>query len=370
MLQRFNKPTTKLFSVSKKPKAATADLHKDLLGTRNPGLGYMAKRAQPALYDADTLFHPTHHPVSIWDSEEVLVHQVVSMKKMNEKPGHVRPANGFYEKLNALMFVPQQELSREQAYWLPANERASQTSNPNRPVTPFTHKSRPPSQVLASLRNVNAVFPQFEGIIKERTTQKPDYVSEWCFDYAKQFVEQQLIFDDIWTRSNEQCVLINKNLTKEKKNLLIKKDCLIAENSLKDTITPPSGSANGLGELSAFTAENTKLKAQSNHNVNTTKTAWRLNKKVDGSVKPQWKPTGRHFALYDNCPLTRIMSKGRTVADSIAARLTRPTAYKFKTDCRKVILWNAEEKMLFPRDIRMNAHEPGLRTAPQVKLIS
>ncbi|GJV49542.1 hypothetical protein Tco_1439754, partial [Tanacetum coccineum] len=26
-------------------------------------------------------------------------------------------------------------------------------------------------------------------------------------------------------------------------------------------------------------------------------------------------------------------SKGRTVADSIAARLTRPTVYKFKTDC-------------------------------------
>ncbi|GJT01399.1 hypothetical protein Tco_0822568 [Tanacetum coccineum] len=46
----------------------------------------------------------------------------------------------------------QPRTSREQAYWLPANER----------------------------------------IIKERTTQKPDYVSEWCFDYAKQFVEQQL----------------------------------------------------------------------------------------------------------------------------------------------------------------------------------
>ncbi|GJY40758.1 copia protein [Tanacetum coccineum] len=186
-------PTHTIPMLSKKPKAATADLHKALLGTRNPGLGYMAKRAQPALYDADTLLHPTHHPVSIWDSEEVLVHQVVSMKKMNEKPGHVRPANGFYEKLNALMFVPQQELSREQAYWLPANERASQTSNPNSPVTPFTHKSRPPSQVLASLQKVNAVFHQFEGIIKERTTQKPDYVSEWCYDYAKQFVEQQLV---------------------------------------------------------------------------------------------------------------------------------------------------------------------------------
>ncbi|GKG43042.1 hypothetical protein Tco_0479726 [Tanacetum coccineum] len=68
------------------------------------------------LTDADTLLHPNHHPVSIWDSEEVLVHQVVSMKKMNEKPRHVRPANGFYDKLNALMFVPQKDLSGDQAY--------------------------------------------------------------------------------------------------------------------------------------------------------------------------------------------------------------------------------------------------------------
>ncbi|GJU79322.1 hypothetical protein Tco_1276392 [Tanacetum coccineum] len=78
--------------------------------------------AQPVLYDADTLLHPTHHPVSIWDSEEVLVHQVVSMKKMNEKPGHVRPANSFYDKLNALKFVPHRNVSREQALLLPAND--------------------------------------------------------------------------------------------------------------------------------------------------------------------------------------------------------------------------------------------------------
>ncbi|GJY66354.1 reverse transcriptase domain-containing protein [Tanacetum coccineum] len=294
MLQRFNMPTQTIPMLSKKPKMATADLHKDLLGTRNPGLGYMAKRAQPVLYDADTLLHPTHHPVSIWDSEEVLVHQVVSMKKMNEKPGHVRPANGFYDKLNALKFVPQQELSREQAYWLPANERASQTSNPNSPVTPFVRKSRPPSQVLTSLRNVNAVFPQFEGIIKERTTQKPDYVSEWCFDYAKQFVEQQLvpfydhfkkhiqaandtffkeirefeqIFDDLETEY-EQCVLDNKNLTIEKKNLLIKNDCLIAECLEKDIcsivltsdiVVPPSSNCLCEDLRSACDREHTKV---------------------------------------------------------------------------------------------------------------
>ncbi|GKF33084.1 hypothetical protein Tco_0106284, partial [Tanacetum coccineum] len=84
------------------------------------------------------------------------------MRKMNKKPGHVRPANDFYAKLNALMFVPQKELSGDQAYWLSANEIASQASKSATPGTPFVHKSRPPSQVLASLRKVNAVFPQFE----------------------------------------------------------------------------------------------------------------------------------------------------------------------------------------------------------------
>ncbi|GJV23355.1 retrovirus-related pol polyprotein from transposon TNT 1-94 [Tanacetum coccineum] len=294
MLQRFNMPTQTIPMLSKKPKKATNDLHKDILGTRNPGLGYMAKRAQPVLYDADTLLHPNHHPISIWDSEEVLVHQVVSMKKMNEKPGHVRPANDFYAKLNALMFVPQKELSGDQVYWLSANEIASQASKPTTPATPFVHKSRPPSQVLASLQKVNAVFHQFEGIIKERTTQKPDYVSEWCYDYAKQFVEQQLvpfydhfkkhiqaandtffkeikeyeqIFDEL-EAEYEQCVLDNKNLTIEKKNLLIRNDCLIAECLEKDicsivltsdSVVPPSSNCLCEDLRSACDREHTKV---------------------------------------------------------------------------------------------------------------
>ncbi|GJR18258.1 hypothetical protein Tco_0966785 [Tanacetum coccineum] len=250
--------------------------------------------AQPVLVRADTLLHPTHHPVSIWDSEDVLVHQVVSMKKMSEKPGHVRPANGFYDKLNAMMFVPQKELSGDQVYWLSAKEIASQASKPTTPATPFVHKSRPPSQVLASLQKVNAVFHQFEGIINERTTQKPLYVSEWCFDYAKQFVEQQLvpfydhfkkhiqtandtffkeirefeqIFDEL-EAEYEQCVLDNKNLTIEKKNLLIINECLIAECLEKDIcsivltsdiVVPPSSNCLCEDLRSACDREHTKV---------------------------------------------------------------------------------------------------------------
>ncbi|GJX22369.1 hypothetical protein Tco_0226814 [Tanacetum coccineum] len=88
MLQRFNMPTQTIPMLSKKPKRATKDLHKDILGTRNPGLGYMAKRAQPVLYDADTLLHPNHHPTPLGD----------------------------------------------QAYWLSANEIASQASKSATPV--------------------------------------------------------------------------------------------------------------------------------------------------------------------------------------------------------------------------------------------
>ncbi|GKA53348.1 retrovirus-related pol polyprotein from transposon TNT 1-94 [Tanacetum coccineum] len=263
-------------------------------------LCYMAKRAQPALYDADTLLHLTHQPVSIWDSEEVLVQQVVSMKKMSEKPGHVRPANGFYEKLNALMFVPQQELSREQAYWLPANERASQTSNPNSPVTPFVHKSRPPPlQVLKFLHSSKMIMQLFivtnlKYHPKKEQHRNQTIFSDMCYDYAKQFVEQQLvpfydhfkkhihaandtffkevrefeqIFDEL-EAEYEQCVLANKNLTIEKKNLLIKNDCLIAECLEKDIcsivltsdiVVPPSSNCLCEDLRSACDREHTKV---------------------------------------------------------------------------------------------------------------
>ncbi|GKA10859.1 gag-pol polyprotein [Tanacetum coccineum] len=241
MLQRFNMPTQTIPMLSKKPKKATDDLHKDILGTRNPGLGYMAKRAQPVLYDADTLLHPNHHPVSIWDSEEVLVHQVVSMKKMNEKPGHVRPANGFYEKLNALMFVPQQELSREQAYWLPANEIASQASNPDRPVTPFIHTRAPPSQVLANLQKVNAVFHQFEGNTLKFLRLEAD------ISKTKQLISDLITFAFLETELLDGLKVENVSLKR-------RYDELSKANTHSRTAYTE--------KLSAFTAENTKLKAQ------------------------------------------------------------------------------------------------------------
>ncbi|GJU71307.1 retrovirus-related pol polyprotein from transposon TNT 1-94 [Tanacetum coccineum] len=387
-----------------------AELEKDLLRYPYPGLGYMAKHALPVLYDADTLLHPTHHPISIWDSEE--------------------------------------ELSREQAYWLPANEIASNASNPATPVTPFVHNRPPPSQVLFHLQKfVEQQLVPFYEHFKNHIQS----ANETIFREVKEYEQ---IFDDL-DAEYERCVLDNKNLTIEKKNLLIKNDCLIAECLEKmsallkqlqgkdDTIRNLEtqinitrmlnvGSTVGSFDKQALETELTRLKdaltsvriqidgykvenvnlkrryeelSKSNAYSRSTFTAkikcltaeeCQLKTELSGksvvdlqplrnpknhNVKPQWKPTGRHFALYDNCPLTRIMepivepleltpsvsssskvtmisrfpdcklsdrkagskgisgSIGRTVADSIAERLTRPTAYKFKTDCSIIPVW-------------------------------
>ncbi|GJT46680.1 uncharacterized mitochondrial protein-like protein [Tanacetum coccineum] len=131
LLQKFQMPTHTIPMLSKKPKIASQDLHKDILGRSNPRYGKKA---------------PVINASNAWDTDETLASAEVSMAKMKGKPGHVRPESGFYEKLDALKFVPQQELSREQVYWLPANKIASQASTPATPVTPYVPNSPPPSQ--------------------------------------------------------------------------------------------------------------------------------------------------------------------------------------------------------------------------------
>ncbi|GKE33833.1 hypothetical protein Tco_1453155, partial [Tanacetum coccineum] len=80
------------------------------------------------------LLNPTHTSVKVHDSEDSLVHAEVSRTKMSEILGTIKPIN--YAELNALYshLVPQKGLSREQVYWLPAEELATQKSNPPKPL--------------------------------------------------------------------------------------------------------------------------------------------------------------------------------------------------------------------------------------------
>ncbi|GJW58484.1 hypothetical protein Tco_0105215 [Tanacetum coccineum] len=251
LLQKFQMPTHTIPMLSKKPKNASQDLHKDILGRSNPRYGKKA---------------PVINASNVWDTDETLASAEVSMAKMKGKPGHV--------------------------YWLPANEIASQASTPSTLVTPYVPKSPPPSQVLATLHNIKAVFPQFNGIIKERTIVKPLYVSLPCYEYAKEFALQQVVpFLDYFKKhvqtaddtivkevaefkeihyaledEYERCVLDNKNLIIEKKNLLIKNDSLIVECLERDICSIVLYSAVAVTPSSNCSCDNLRLECDREHN--------------------------------------------------------------------------------------------------------
>ncbi|GKB33058.1 hypothetical protein Tco_0872459 [Tanacetum coccineum] len=314
-------------------------------------------------YSADT------SDKGIWDSEEVLGSpEVVSLKKMNENPGHVRPQTNFLMPVKSLIVRSSEELSIGD-----------------------------------------------QGIIKKNNTKKPDYVSEWCFESANKFVEQQLVNRQI--SASNAIFEINKlrQQLQGKDDIIRKLDAQISIMKVLNIGSTEEGydelskanihSRTAYTEkLSALTSENTKLKAlvhgktrlQIDHTRNApvqqnkkpkvpvnlstrTKPATESRKPMPSStletiiscpVELSGNPL-RYFALYDYCPLTRIMkpiawplepysgrSKGRTVADSIAERLTDQRLHV--QDRLQVItcssdLWNAEKEMCTHRRIRMNA---------------
>ncbi|GJT48440.1 hypothetical protein Tco_0974597 [Tanacetum coccineum] len=202
----------------------------------------------------------------VYDSEETLVQAEVSRTKMLERMKDPlckvssKPIN--YAKLNSLYdtFVPQKQLSSEQVYWLPANEVASYNCNQSKPVTNFVRTRPAKSQVNTQLKMLKACFPEFDKVVKDRTT--PSYITngEWHFEHTKKcFVEEIIpfyeklkthvkgiednlfkevseymkIFDEL-DKEYDQCVIDKKSLEIENKNLLIQNECLLAESLSKD----------------------------------------------------------------------------------------------------------------------------------------
>ncbi|GJS53044.1 hypothetical protein Tco_0626406 [Tanacetum coccineum] len=144
ILQRFQQPTQTIPMLTKRSNLATHDLHKIALGSSNPWNLKQAKLSQPTLYNGHALLNPTHTFVKVHDSEDSFV-------------------------LAWNHFVPQKELSREQVYWLPAEELATQKSNPPKPVTPFVRTRPAKSQISTCLQGLNSLIPAFAHVIHQRT---------------------------------------------------------------------------------------------------------------------------------------------------------------------------------------------------------
>ncbi|GKE10844.1 hypothetical protein Tco_1414395 [Tanacetum coccineum] len=168
-------------------------------------LSEKSQRIKPTLYDGN-LISRKHDVVSVTDEEETLILKEVSRSKMLAKQNdpisikqkiNVSPIN--YVELNQLFkdfsncFVPQQELSTEQAFWL-------QTSNPNieqSDTSPVEIEA--PSElskiilVNTSLKNIKNRLAKFDTVVKKRIT--PDAITEgsWGFEHTKALFLNEII---------------------------------------------------------------------------------------------------------------------------------------------------------------------------------
>ncbi|GJS99642.1 hypothetical protein Tco_0820812 [Tanacetum coccineum] len=139
------------------------------LGYQNPFYLKRAQRIKPILYDGNVL-SKTHDVLSVVDEEETLILAEESRLKMVEKQNdpimkkekiNITPIN--YSELNKLAedfgkrFVPQQELSAEQKFWLQSSDKNSEEpSTSNTPV-----KIEVPSELPPNLRWIKITCRSF-----------------------------------------------------------------------------------------------------------------------------------------------------------------------------------------------------------------
>ncbi|GJR16105.1 hypothetical protein Tco_0798757 [Tanacetum coccineum] len=201
-----------------KPHVFYDDTHKQALGYQNPFYLKQAQRIKPTLYDGSVI-SSQHAASPVIDDEETLILEEVSRSKMlakqndlmsKEKKVNTTPIN--YVELNRLSedfgkrFVPQQELSDEQAFWL-------QTSHPNTdqsassPVKIEAPKELPKvSLVNTSLKKLKYHLGQFDTVVKKRIT--PDAITERNRDVMICVMNSTAVFDDVnlEMQSSESCV--------------------------------------------------------------------------------------------------------------------------------------------------------------------
>ncbi|GKB57124.1 hypothetical protein Tco_0913310, partial [Tanacetum coccineum] len=157
------------------------------------------------LYDGSVISKETN-VISIADSENTLMLEEESRSKMLlkqsdpivlEKKVNIKPIK--YAELNRLSkdfgnrFIPQQELSDEQAFWL-------QTSHPNTdqsassPVKIEAPRELPKvSLVNTSHKKLNYHLGKFDNVVKKRITPDALTEGEWGFEHTKAIFLKEII---------------------------------------------------------------------------------------------------------------------------------------------------------------------------------
>ncbi|GKF06272.1 hypothetical protein Tco_0036940 [Tanacetum coccineum] len=188
-----------------KPQVFYDNAHKQALGYQNPFYLKNAQRIKPTLYDG-SIISDKYVASPMFDDKETLILEEVSRFKMlakqndpilKEKKVNTTPIN--YAELNRLSedfgkrFVPQQELSDEQAFLL-------QTPHPNidqsasSPVKIEAPRELPKvSMVNTSLKKFKYHLGQFDTVVKKRITPDALIEGEWGFEHTKAVFFKEII---------------------------------------------------------------------------------------------------------------------------------------------------------------------------------
>ncbi|GKA52949.1 retrovirus-related pol polyprotein from transposon TNT 1-94 [Tanacetum coccineum] len=178
---------------------------KQALGFQNPFYLKKAQQLEPKLYDGNVIKNTS--AIVIPDSEETLMLAEESRSKMLlkqkdpmmlEKKVNTTPVD--YAVLNQLSqdfvtrFVPQTELSAEQAFWSKNSVNSPEPTLSSRPTKVEVPKELPKvSMVNTSLKKLKYHLAGFDVVVKERTT--PTAITEglWGFEHTKACFRDEII---------------------------------------------------------------------------------------------------------------------------------------------------------------------------------
>ncbi|GKA41231.1 retrovirus-related pol polyprotein from transposon TNT 1-94 [Tanacetum coccineum] len=186
-----------------KPQFFYDNTTKQALGFQNPFYLKKAQQLEPMLYVGDII--QKTNPIVIPDSEETLTLAEESRSKMllkhkdnmmQEKIKQIDTTPIDYAALNKLYkdfetrFVPQTELSAEQAFWSHNSVSSSEPDLSDRPTNVEVPKELPKvSMVNTSLKKLKYHLANFDVVVKERTT--PTAITEGTWGtFNQQLVDE------------------------------------------------------------------------------------------------------------------------------------------------------------------------------------
>ncbi|GKA65170.1 hypothetical protein Tco_0764877 [Tanacetum coccineum] len=178
---------------------------KQALGFQNPFYLKKAQQLKPKLYDGNVIKNTS--AIVIPDSEETLILAKESRSKMLlkqkdpmmlEKKFNTTPVD--YAVLNQLSqdfetrFVPQTELSAEQAFWSQNSMNSPDPTLSSRPTKVEVPKELlKVSMVNTSLKKLKHHITGFDVVVKERTTATAITEGSWGFEHTKACFRDEII---------------------------------------------------------------------------------------------------------------------------------------------------------------------------------